>query len=295
MLPNVIAWQFPETPILIAITIAVGLLVRIVINRAIRIATERAIARAERRRTTGSTRADRILAEATGLTIERQAQRAATLGSLLRSLTSLVVAALILLTVLSILEVPLGPILASAGIGGVAIGFGAQSLVKDYLSGMFLISEDQFGVGDSIDVGTVTGTVEDVGLRVTRLRDLSGKVWYVRNGEILRVGNVSQGWATALVNVPIAFDEDIARALTVLRDVAKEFDADPRWNEVLLESPIVAGVDIAQAGTITLLTILKTPANKHWDVQRAFLERALTAFAEAGIRGPLLAPPPHQG
>ena len=152
----------------------------------------------------------------------RHAARMRTLGSVLRSITSVVILSVVVMMVMNVLGLPLAPILTTAGVGGVALGFGAQSLVKDYLSGIFLIIEDQFGVGDLVDTGDVKGTVEDVGLRVTRLRDMTGQIWYVRNGEILRIGNQSQGWSTGTVDVPIASTEDPARAIEVLRAMVKD-------------------------------------------------------------------------
>ena len=130
---------------------------------------------------------------------------------------TVVVASLAVLTIMATLGVPLAPLLASAGVGGVALGFGAQSLVRDFLSGIFMIVEDQYGVGDTIDTGEVIGQVEDVTLRVTRLRDRNGVTWYVRNGEIVRVGNQSQGWSNAAITVPFALDADGPAVTEVLR------------------------------------------------------------------------------
>ena len=130
------------------------------------------------------------------------------MGAILKSTSTFVIFTLALLTVMATVGLPLGPLLASAGVGGVALGFGAQSLVKDFLSGIFMILEDQYGVGDVIDTGEAVGTVEDVTLRVTRLRDASGIVWYVRNGEIVRIGNRSQGWSTALVDIPVGLQRE---------------------------------------------------------------------------------------
>ena len=123
---------------------------------------------------------------------------------------------------LSEVGVDIAPIIASAGIIGIALGFGAQSLVKDFLSGVFMILEDQFGVGDIIDVGEATGTVEAVSLRVTRLRDINGTVWYVPNGEIMRVGNQSQNWSRTVLDVGVAYSEDLARVRRVLEEIAHE-------------------------------------------------------------------------
>ena len=136
---------------------------------------------------------------------------------MLQSIASFVVFTMAFIMVLDELGLDLAPILTGAGIAGVAIGFGAQSLVKDFLSGMFMILEDQYGVGDYIDAGPALGTVEEVGLRTTRLRDSNGVIWYVRNGEILRVGNLTQGWSTAVVDVSISYSQDIPPVLELVR------------------------------------------------------------------------------
>ena len=154
----------------------------------------------------------------------RRTQRAETIGAVVRSIVTITIWSIAVLTVLEILGISLGPLIAAAGIAGVALGFGAQSLVKDFLSGMFMLMEDQFGVGDVIDTGVasgsgmVTGTVEGVSLRTTRLRDIDGVVWHVPNGAILRVGNKSQQWARAVVDVPVAFEADTGAATEVIRD-----------------------------------------------------------------------------
>ena len=164
---------------------------------------------------------------AIGADNERYEQRISTVASLLRNLTSIVVGVVVVLTFMAVFDIPLAPLLASAGVGGIALAFGAQSLVKDFLSGIFMIMEDQYGVGDLIDTGEVRGTVEEVGLRVTRVRDATGTVWYVRNGEILKLGNQSQGWSTAIIDVPVAYDEDAGKVMGILEEVATEIDARP--------------------------------------------------------------------
>ena len=142
------------------------------------------------------------------------------MGSLLRSIVTFVVVTLAVLTVMALLGIPLGPLLASAGVAGVALGFGAQSLVKDFLSGIFMIIEDQYGVGDVIDTGEAIGTVEEVSLRITRLRDANGITWYVRNGEIIRIGNRSQGCSTAIVDMPSPTPRTSSGWSRVIRDTA---------------------------------------------------------------------------
>jgi small-conductance mechanosensitive channel len=172
----------------------------------------------------------------------RRVQRAETMGSLLKSIASIVIVTVLVITVIAELGYPVGPLIASAGIAGVALGFGAQSLVKDFLSGVFMIFEDQYGVGDVVDLGEAGGTVEAVGLRVTRLRDVEGTVWYVRNGEILRVGNKSQNWARTVLDLPVALDSDLPRVQEVLREVAHDLWEDPDYAALVIEEPEVWGV-----------------------------------------------------
>src|SRR3954454_13902942 len=170
----------------------------------------------------------------------RRTQRAETIGAVVRSIVSITIWSIAVLTVLEILGISLGPLIAGAGIAGVALGFGAQSLVKDFLSGMFMLMEDQFGVGDVIDTGVpsgsgvVSGTVEGVSLRTPRLRDIDGVVWHIPNGTILRVGNKSQQWSRAVVYVPVTFQTDAAAASEVIRTVSDEVWHDPEFASVIL-------------------------------------------------------------
>ncbi|WP_265444696.1 mechanosensitive ion channel family protein [Flexivirga meconopsidis] len=279
------------TPLMIVCILIGAVLLRWLVIRAIR----RAVRVMEHRGAQREGRAGRVLRQATGLDSERRKQRAATMGSILRSVTTIVIFGIAGLTIMSTLGVPLAPLLASAGVGGVALGFGAQSLVKDFLSGIFMIMEDQYGVGDVIDTGQAIGTVEEVTLRVTRLRDASGVVWYVRNGEILRVGNKSQGWATALIDVPIGYDQSVEKALQVLRQVVAAVDDESPWKERLLEEPQVAGVESVSSGVVTLRIIATCVPNEQYSVAREIRERAKVALDAAGVRGPQLPSYPGQG
>lgn len=282
-----LTWIWPESPIAVAVVAALALALNWLVRRAIRIAVESSVARAKARHESQGGRAARVLAHATGQDSARHEARTRAIGSVLRSVTAVAVSIIAVVTIMKELSIPIEPLLTAAGIGGVALGIGAQSLVKDYLSGIFLILEDQYGVGDLIDTGSVTGTVEDVGLRITRLRDMGGLVWYVRNGEIVRVGNRSQGWSTADVDIPVAYDEDSSRVTDLLNRVADEVSADHRWDDVLLERPSVAGVNEVRGGTMTLKVFAKCAPNQHWGVQRDILERSLQALRDAGIRGPI--------
>lgn len=226
---------------------------------------------------------DRIAA---GPLNERRQVRARTMGSLIKSIVTTVIVFVVLLMIISEVGYPIGPIIASAGVVGVAIGFGAQSLVKDYLSGMFMIFEDQYGVGDSVDLGTVVGTVEAVGLRVTRLRDVHGTVWYVRNGEILRVGNQSQNWARTVLDVGVAWNSDLDAVRTSLRAVAHELWEDSAYAGVVLEEPEVWGVEALTGETVTMRVTLKTSPGEQSRVARAMRERIKARFDLDGIEMP---------
>lgn len=280
-----------EKLVLAGIVIVVAVVLRLVLTFVIRRAVRTLVARAQERPDDDEdlgARARRILARASGVSRERHRQRVETLGSLLRNVVDVVLLVVVVLTVLAIFGVPMGPLVASAGIGGVALGFGAQSLVKDYLSGIFMLTEDQFGVGDLIRIGDLTGTVQEVTLRVTKLRDASGTVWYVRNGEVLTLGNVSQGYSTATIDVPVAIDEDPEKVQDVLRAAVGRMDEEPEYAEQLLEAPSVLGVSSMEGGTMTVQVLIKTGPNQQWGPMRAVRGRAQRALAEAGIRGPIL-------
>ncbi|PRX48717.1 small conductance mechanosensitive channel [Prauserella shujinwangii] len=219
--------------------------------------------------------------------LERRRQRAKTIGSVLKSVTSFVVYGLAFVLVLGELGINLGPILASAGIVGVALGFGAQNLVRDFLSGIFMMLEDQYGVGDIVDVGEAVGEVEAVGLRITTLRDINGTVWYVRNGEVLRVGNSSQGYAVALVDIPFSYNTDVDRATTVLEGVATSAAASESIAPDVLEPPEVLGVESVTPESVTLRLTVKVRPGRQWAVQRALRAKIMNAIEDAGFEPPL--------
>jgi len=213
----------------------------------------------------------------------RRAARAKSLGSLLKSVTTTVVFGIAFVMILDEVGMNVAPILASAGVLGLAIGFGAQNLVKDFLSGVMMMIEDQYGVGDEVNLGEAIGTVEHVALRVTRVRDVDGTVWYVRNGEILRVGNSSQNWARTVLDVKVGYDEDLRRVREVLQDVAHGLWDDEDYRDIILEEPEVWGVqELAPDGTVVRVT-LKTAPLKQWGVAREMRERIKARFDHEGI------------
>ncbi len=216
----------------------------------------------------------------------RRAQRSKTIGDLFKSIVTGVLVGIIGTMMLSEVGVDIAPIIASAGIIGIALGFGAQSLVKDFLSGVFMIVEDQYGVGDVIDVGEAVGTVEAVTLRVTRLRDINGTVWYVPNGEILRVGNMSQNWSRAVVDVSVAYSEDLTRVRRVLSEIAHDLWDDEDWRELIIEEPEVTGVEMLAADSVNLRVMIKTLPMEQWAVARELRQRIKARFDHEGIEIP---------
>ncbi|MFD2025875.1 mechanosensitive ion channel family protein [Promicromonospora aerolata] len=215
---------------------------------------------------------------------ERRAQRARTVGSVLNSSVNIVVGTVIVLSVLQTLGADIAPLLAGAGVAGVALGFGAQSLVKDFLSGIFLLIEDQFGVGDFVNLdGGVIGTVEAMGLRLTQVRAFDGTLWYVRNGEILRAGNSTQEWsrAVASVQVPLGTDVDVVRA--ALGRAVDRVQNDPEIADSLLETPSVRGVDAVDRMGLTFTLHAQVRPAQQWLVARSLRAAAHGALLDAGV------------
>ncbi len=220
----------------------------------------------------------------TGETSMRGEQRIEALTSVLRSAATFAIWLIAGFMILGAIGVNIAPLLAGAGILGVALGFGSQKLVQDFLSGMFILVEDQYGVGDVVDLDLETvGTVEAVSLRTTRLRSVDGTVWHVPNGEIRRVGNKSQHWSRALLDVEVTYDTDIERATEVIKAVADEV-----WKERddVLEEPEVWGVENLGASGVLIRLVVKTRPSEQWAVSRVLRQRIKVAFDAAGIEIP---------
>ena len=271
--------------------VAVAMIVQRTVTGMVRRTVRKAAASANRERLGAAKRAART-AELTDILMgERREQRAEAIGQLLRSAASLMIWSTALLLILTRLGVDVAPLLASAGVVGVALGFGAQTMVKDYLAGIFLIIEDQYGVGDVVDLGGAVGTVEEVTLRTTRLRDMSGVVWYVRNGEINRVANRSQGWTMASIELPVAYDEDLDRIRSIIENIADDMDTDPAYDDVLLGRPEFAGVESVSGDAVFIRIVAKSAPEQQVVLAREIRERVKLAFDRAGVRVPILARP----
>ena len=214
---------------------------------------------------------------------ERRRQRAKTVGSVLGSIASVTIWGVACLMILAQLDINLAPILTSAGIVGLAVGFGARNVVMDFLSGMFMILEDQFGVGDVIDTGSATGTVEHVGLRITRLRDADGVIWYIRNGEVKRIGNKTQGWGNAVVDVPAAPSENLQRIRELIEQTAEGLAKDESWDEKVWGPPQITGVESFDSEVVVLRAQVKTMPQQNLEVARELRARLKTTFDHEGV------------
>lgn len=275
-----------HTAISVVVIVVLALVVRAALIHLINRSVAKIATKAEQRVSALDDRAAQTILSGAIPATERQAHRTRTLGTLLRSLVNTLIAIVAVLMILQSFNINIAPALASAGIGGLALGFGAQSLVKDVISGVFLIVEDQFGVGDWVTIDSVSGTVQSVGLRVTRLQDSSGQMWYVRNGEIVTLGNQSQGWSSGFVKFPVALDQDPYQVMEILNEVCSEIDADANWRPTLLETPTAAGLSEITPVSATYSIAIKTPGNKQWATEREIRARVMHRFVEAGISTP---------
>ena len=275
-------------PLLILLVVAVALLVRWLVFKAIGRVVERTSqgilpplprARSLEEEDASSHATARIAAA-------RRRQRAETLGGVLRSVTTIAVFTIAGITVLGELSVNVGPLIAGAGIVGVALGFGAQTLVRDYLSGLFMLFEDQYGIGDVVDLGDASGTVEAVSLRVTRLRDVNGTVWYVRNGEVLRVGNMSQNWARTVLDISVGYGEDLVHVRSVLEETCHGMWDDEDFSGKIIEEPEVWGVERMDPDGVVVRVAVKTAPLEQWAVARELRKRIKERFSHEGIEIP---------
>lgn len=274
-----------DRPLNIALTLLVAVTLQWLLNKVINKATAIQLAKGPRvsnllRSTSPKLSANDSLSRTQQ---QRRASRIKTLRAVGHSAVAILVWVWAGLSILETLGVNVTPLIASAGVVGVALGFGAQSLVKDFLSGIFMLVEDQYGVGDTIKVGTVVGTVEDVSLRVTTLRDVHGTVWFIRNGEILQVGNFSQEFAVALVDIPLPRTIGAATAIAAVRETTQEALALPDIDALVLEDAKIDGVQSVTEETMTVRARITTLPGKQWQVERLVSAHVLDALAERGM------------
>lgn len=219
----------------------------------------------------------------------RLVQRTRTLGSILHNVvnvTIVVIAALLIINVVA--PTALGSLTLLTAAVGAGLGFGAQNIVKDVLNGIFIVAEDQVGIGDVVDLGLATGIVEYVSVRVTHVRDVNGTLWYVRNGEITRIGNLSQGWSRVIIDLSVAVDSDISEVERAMLETAKGLAKDPKWRTRILEQPEVWGLESISGDALVIRLVMKTRANAKDDVARELRMRLKHTIDEMGISLPAL-------
>lgn len=213
-------------------------------------------------------------------------KRAKTLTGLLNTTITVVVYTAAAMMVVTELGIAIGPLLAGAGIAGVAIGFGAQSLVKDVISGFFMLLENQIRVGDVVQVAGIAGLVESVNLRTTRLRDLEGKVHIIPNGIIDVASNFTKDWSRAVLEIGVAYKEDVDEVIAVLEEIGEELCNDPEWGDFILEPMSLLGLDSFGDSSVNIKLFFKTKPLKQWDIARQFRKRVKKVFDEKGIEIP---------
>ncbi|KQP71454.1 mechanosensitive ion channel protein MscS [Microbacterium sp. Leaf288] len=219
----------------------------------------------------------------------RLVQRTRTLGSILGNIVNVTIVIIALLLIINVLApTALGSLTLLTAAIGAGLGFGAQNIVKDVLNGIFIVAEDQVGIGDVVDLGLATGVVEYVSVRVTHVRDVNGTLWYVRNGEILRIGNLSQGWSRVILDLSVATDSDIGEVEKAMLDTAKELSKDPKWRTRILEQPEVWGLESISGDALVIRLVMKTRANAKDDVARELRMRLKHTIDEMGITLPAL-------
>lgn len=265
------------------LSVGLRILLIIVIAAALRSVVRKALTKLINRMNTSAEAVEGTALGGLLVNAERRRQRSEAIGSVLRSVASFLILGTAALMVLAALKIDLAPLLASAGVAGVAIGFGARNLVTDFLSGVFMIMEDQYGVGDKIDAGVASGEVIEVGLRVTKLRGDNGEIWYVRNGEIKRIGNLSQGWATAGVDVQVKPSESLPRIRAVVQEVADTLAKETPWDERLWGPVEVLGLEEVLLASMTVKVSAKTMPGQQFVVERELRWRIKEAFDAAGI------------
>lgn len=260
--------------------VVLGWLLRIVASRLVKECERRAL-NAGGGTLTGWTR--RMAGDTATVTSARRIQRVRSAGSVVRNAITVLIWSTVALMVLSQLGLNIAPLLASAGIIGVAIGFGAQSLVKDFLTGLFMILEDQYGVGDRVDFGDAKGTVVAVGMRITRVRADDSTMWYVPNGSITRVGNLGQGWGRAVVNVELTQPHQTRTVEDVLNEAAERISMDEEWADALSGAAEMVSVAPVPHDCSTVQLAVKTMPGRQWGLNRALTAATVQAAEVRGL------------
>ncbi|MGN6324745.1 mechanosensitive ion channel family protein [Pseudolysinimonas sp.] len=272
-------------PVWVLLIVLGAVVVRLILQFVIRRLVNRVITGAKKRAGVDDT----TLIAASPLAAMRVVQRTRALGGVLSSVVTTVVVIVALIWIVSIAAPgAAGAFSLITAALGAGLGFGAQNIVKDVLNGLFMVAEDQLGVGDVVDTGFATGVVEQVGIRITQVRDVNGTLWYVRNGEILRVGNMSQGWARVIIDLAVPYDSDVEGVQQKLLDAATAFAGESKWKRLILEKPELWGIESVSAEAIVIRLVVKTRSGVKDQVARALRLRLKAAIDELGVQLPPL-------
>ncbi|MFD1714020.1 mechanosensitive ion channel family protein [Amnibacterium flavum] len=269
----------------VAIIIVVAIITRIALHFVIKRVVERVVSGVKRRQRVDDTQA----LVTSPVAAVRTVQRARTLGDVLGNIVSVVITVVALLSIVTTINPNItGSFALITAALGAGLGFGAQNIVKDVLNGLFMVIEDQLGVGDVVDTGQATGVVESVAIRITQIRDVNGTLWYVRNGEIVRVGNMSQGWARVIIDLAVPYDSDIEAVQERMLSTAEKLASSPKWRPLITEKPEIWGLESISSEALVIRIVVKTRASARDDVARELRLRLKTALDEMGVKLPSL-------
>jgi small-conductance mechanosensitive channel len=270
-------------PLQILVILVLSAIIRVVLQFAIRRVVNRVVTGVKKKQNVDDTQA----LQASPIHAARVVQRTRALGGVLNSVvtTVVVITAVILIISVAAPQATAAFSLITAALGA-GLGFGAQNVVKDILNGLFMVSEDQLGVGDVVDLGPATGVVEAVGIRITQIRDVNGTLWFVRNGEILRVGNLSQGWARVIIDLAVPYEADVEAVQNRLLETATALRDEPKWKRLILEKPEIWGIESVSAEAVVVRLVVKTRAGSKDDVARELRARLKRALDEMGVKLP---------
>jgi small-conductance mechanosensitive channel len=269
----------------VVLIVAGALVARVVLVSTIKRVVLRVVAGAKNKQNVEDTQALML----SPLAAVRVVQRTRTIGAVLTNLVNVTLLVVAFMLVINVIDPNLLPSLTLlTAVIGAGLGFGAQNIVKDVLNGLFMVVEDQLGVGDVVDLGPATGVVEAVGIRITQVRDVNGTLWFVRNGEILRVGNMSQGWARVIIDLAVPYESDVDEVQERMLDTAVAMSTTPKWRSLVMERPEIWGLESVSAEALVIRLVVKTRSSAKDTVARELRMRLKNALDEMGVKLPAL-------
>ena len=272
-------------PLQILLILVISVIIRVVLQFVIRRVVNRVVNGVKKKQNVDDTQA----LQASPIHAARIVQRTRALGGVLNSVvtTIVVIVAVVLIISIAAPQATGAFSLITAALGA-GLGFGAQNVVKDILNGLFMVSEDQLGVGDVVDLGPATGVVEAVGIRITQIRDVNGTLWFVRNGEILRVGNLSQGWARVIIDLAVPYEADTEAVQSRMLETAIAMRDEPKWKKLMMERPEIWGIESVSAEAVVIRLVVKVRSGSKDDVARDLRARLKRALDDMGVKLPSL-------